>query len=151
MPRSNCPRLFAAVRPHGASAWMPRLVQALALIGLLMLPVQMRAGAEQTHPHALLQLLLDARDGRIEHHEGQDEGAGSHDQRHTVPARITHHPDLPTIGDSIQTGGSLALLATLVTALLLSPTSSARVWAPAGHWHGRIPPLEPPPPRLAGR
>ena len=79
MPRSNRPRLFAAVRPHGASAWIPRLVQALALIGLFMLPVQMRAGSDRPHPHALFQLLLDARDGRIEHHEGQDEGAVSRD------------------------------------------------------------------------
>jgi hypothetical protein len=149
MPRSNRLCLFAAVRPHGASAWIPRLVQALALTGLFMLPVQMRAGSDRPHPHALFQLLLDARDGRIEHHEGQDEGAVSRDLRHTVAPRITHHPDLPAIGDSIQTGGSLALLATLVTALLLSPAGSTQVWPTPRPWHDRIPTLEPPPPRLA--
>jgi len=130
---------------------MPRLVRALALIGLFMLPVQMHAGTEQPHPHALVQLLLDASDGVIDHHVGYDEGAHLHDQRDAVTAGGAHRPDMPAVGDSIQTGGSLALLATLVIALLLSPAGSTRVWSAARQWHGRIPTLEPPPPRHAGR
>src|SRR5688500_18244709 len=35
--------------------------RALSLILLFLLPMQMRAGADDPHPHAMLQLLFDAR------------------------------------------------------------------------------------------
>lgn len=40
----------------------------MALLSLLLLPSDFRAGAEAPHGHSLIQLLADARDGRIDHH-----------------------------------------------------------------------------------
>jgi hypothetical protein len=136
------PRLFRS---------LPILLRALALVGLCLLPMQMRAGAGQPHPHALLHLLLDARDGSFDHHR-DGESSIPQDQTHTADsADETDHarPDLPTFGNSLHAGGGLAGLLVLLIALLLPPATN-RVWPPVATWRGRLPGLDPPPPRFSG-
>jgi hypothetical protein len=147
MLRRDRPVLFAAPRPGGTSTRFPYLVQALALIGLFTLPVQMRAGTEHSHPHALFQLLLDARDGVIDHHFGQDEEAHQTNHQRSYSPSAAQHPDLPALGSAVQTGGGLALLATLVFAVLLPSGEVERIWPPSRHWRQRNSIPEPPPPR----
>jgi hypothetical protein len=50
-----------------APAWTG-LLWGLALLGLLLLPSDYRAGAETAHGHALMQLWIDAADGAVHHH-----------------------------------------------------------------------------------
>lgn len=45
------------------------LLWGLALIGLLLLPSDYRAGAEAAHGHTLMHLWLDAADGAVHHHQ----------------------------------------------------------------------------------
>jgi hypothetical protein len=40
----------------------------MALLGLLILPSNYRAGAESAHPHSLIQLWADATKGTVRHH-----------------------------------------------------------------------------------
>ena len=125
------------------------LLHALALVGLCLLPMQMRAGAGQPHPHALLHLMLDARDGSFDHHRAAAPSTPAA-HGHATAADGTNHarPDLPTVGESIYAGVGLAVLLVLLTALLMSPTSD-RIWATIAKWHGRLPVVIAPPPRLA--
>jgi len=149
MVRRNRRFLFAAARPRGTATWMPRLVQALVLIGLFMLPVQVRAGTEQSHPHALFQLLLDASDGVIDHHAGHDEDAFHLDHQESYPRSTAQRLDVPMLDGTIQTGGSLALITALVTDVLLPLAGAERIWPPSRHWRERFSIPESPPPRLA--
>jgi len=43
----------------------------MALLGLLLLPANYRAGAASAHPHSLIQLWADAAKGTIRHHSDQ--------------------------------------------------------------------------------
>ena len=129
---------------------LPSLLRALALVGLCLLPMHMRAGADHPHPHALLHLVLDARDGSFDHHR-RGEIATPPDHAHTavVDGKDPSIPDLPTYGDSIYAGGGLAVLLVLLTVLLLSPTMD-RIRLPVASWRSRLPVLDPPPPRHSG-
>lgn len=119
----------------------------LALLGLFLLPIQMRAGTAYVHPHALLHLLLDASDSNLDHHhlaptppELAHGDHGAHPREKT-----TASPDLPTF-DSIQmAAGGLAV--TLVTlAFFLLTTMQERVWPCRAAWRGcRVLPERPPP------
>jgi hypothetical protein len=40
----------------------------MALLSLLLLPIDFRAGAEAPHGHSLIQLWVDVSDGRLDHH-----------------------------------------------------------------------------------
>jgi hypothetical protein len=113
------------------------LLRALALLGLLLLPIQMRAGAQDPHPHALLHLLVDARDGAFDHHT-LSEAPG---------AAGAHHPDIPTVGQSISAAGGLAALAAVVAALIIPPPVADPIWPRSVHWRDRLRTVEPPPPR----
>lgn len=63
--------LALAVRPpfgkQTTQVWAG-LLWSMALVGLLLLPSNFRAGGEITHGHSLLQLWADAADGHIDHH-----------------------------------------------------------------------------------
>lgn len=133
------PRLFLS---------LSSLLRALALVGLCLLPMHMRAGAGHPHPHALLHLMLDARDGSFDHHRVGEPATPS--DYAPAAANGTDHapPDLPTYGDSVYAGGGLAVLLVLLTALLLSPTTD-RIWPAVANWRDRLPVINPPPPRLA--
>jgi hypothetical protein len=124
------------------------LVRILALIVILLLPVQMRAGAAGAHPHALLHLVLDARDGSFDHHHAEHDaaydGADHGDASHTADE---HAPDLPTAGESNRVGGGLAILAALVVLYAIPITRSSLRWPLPPRWQGIARALEPPPPR----
>ena len=63
----------------------------MALLSLLLLPTDCRAGAEARHGHSLVQLLTDARDGRIDHH-------GDHEHVTSGPVLSTSWID-PALGE----------------------------------------------------
>jgi hypothetical protein len=44
----------------------------MALVSLLLLPTDFRAGAKAPHGHSLIQLWVDASDGRLDHHVGRE-------------------------------------------------------------------------------
>ncbi|MBA3451048.1 MAG: hypothetical protein H0T18_07545 [Chloroflexia bacterium] len=136
------------------------LVRVLSLVFLLLLPMQMRAGADDPHPHALLQLLLDARDGAIDHHTGtgHDELRDDHEPvRHSqepaadahAPANGVHEPDIPSFGDLTSAGGSMALLCAIVAFYTIPLPERARFWPAPARWKGWLPALDSPPPRIA--
>lgn len=126
-------------------------LRVLALLGLFLLPIQMRAGTGYVHPHALLHLLLDASDGVIDHHLL---GATGADRAHPVedehaPRAGKASPDLPTFESIQMAAGGLAV--TLVALVLLLLTSrQERVWPRREEWSGRRVLPELPPPRLCG-
>lgn len=150
MTQSTQDTPYAAARHLGDLAWVPSLVRGVALIGLFLLPIQMRAGAQAPHPHALLHLLLDASDGSFDHHT-LDETAStvSHDHVGAVTAADSHEPDVPDVGTSVSAAGGLAILAAIVTALTIPPRLAERSWLHPAHRRSRFLALEPPPPRIA--
>jgi hypothetical protein len=131
--------------PRGAS-----LLRALALLGLFLLPIQLRAGTEYVHPHALLHLLVDATDQEIDHHHTAASPAHGHgDHSDHAPRDAAVSPDLPTFESIQMAAGGLAV--TLVTLVLLLITSmQERVWPRREAWSGRRVRPDLPPPRLCG-
>ena len=114
--------------------WFP-LARASLLVALFLLPVQMRAGAADAHPHALLQLILDVQDGSFDHHHGTH-----------PPASHGDTGDAPEYAEKMLTAGT-ALLAPAIVILRLSLPGPGRTPATAALLRGRWPELEPPPPR----
>jgi hypothetical protein len=111
--------------------------------------MQMRAGIEQPHPHALLHLILDARDRSFDHHAELNHEA-SHESS-PGPHAGDHEsapPDLPAFGDTIVVSGGLAITAVLLTVLALSPSRARSDWPRPGGWMDHLTALEPPPPRF---
>ena len=140
----NLPRL----RPHLRLASLLRL---LALLGLFLLPIQMRAGAEYVHPHALLHLLVDSGNHSIDHHQQPIPVATDHVQGdHSDHVRRDENaaPDLPTFESIQMAAGGLAVTLVVAT-LLLIVSRRERIWPRREMWYGlRVLP-EIPPPRLA--
>ena len=130
-------------RPRCAS-----VLRALALFGLLLLPIQMRAGTQYVHPHALLHLLLDEADNGIDHHQVATTPVHGHgDHSDHAPRTKTASPDLPTF-ESIQiAAGGLAVTLVTLAVLFLTPARE-RVWPRREVWSGMRVPPELPPPRL---
>ena len=138
----------ATLRVLGNPAWMLSFVRALALLSLLLLPIQMRAGTQHPHPHALLQLVLDASDGSFDHHTlGEAAASPAHDHSGDFAATDGHQPDVPSLGPFVSALGGLAILAALITSLLIPPPLAERTWLQPTRCRGRFPTLEPPPPR----
>lgn len=128
------------------------VLRVLALFGLFLLPIQMRAGTTYVHPHALLHLLLDAGDNVIDHHHLDAATAvhGSGGDHGDHPPRAQHaSSDLPTL-ESIQmaTGGLVVSLVTV--ALLLIRAAREHIWPLRVAWSGRQVRPERPPPRIVG-
>ncbi|MGH2614199.1 MAG: hypothetical protein ACRDJC_03085 [Thermomicrobiales bacterium] len=143
----NRTRVLQAATPRRRRQTTPRplvIVRVLGLLFLFLLPMQMRAGADDPHPHALLQLVLDARDGAIDHHDdaGQENNHDGH-----LHAAAEQEPDIPTVGASSGASGSMAMLAALVVLFLVPAPESRQLWPVSSQRSGRIPALDPPPPR----
>lgn len=135
------------VRPHLHLASLLRL---LALVGLLLLPIQMRAGAEYVHPHALLHLLLDAGDHAVHHHQQPRASITDHvhsDQNDLVRRDEKTSPDLATF-ESIQMAAGGLAVTLVVVALLLILSRRERIWPRREVWIGLgiLPDLPPPRP-----
>ena len=131
------------------------LLRALALFGLFLLPMQMRAGTDYLHPHALVHLLLDAGDHVLDHHGPAANAAGmkahgpavAHGDHSNHPPRVeTAAPDLPTFESFQMAAGGLAV-ALLTAVLLLFSQAFERVWPRRERWHGRRIRPDLPPPR----
>jgi hypothetical protein len=124
------------------------LARVLALVTCFLLPMQMRAGAEDAHPHAMLQLILDARDGGLDHHESEPRhAADGHDHEEAGAETGAHEPDVPVAEVSHGVGAGLAILAVVVVLLEGIAAGREAVWPSFARWRGRRPTLEPPPPR----
>ena len=127
------------------------VLRLLALLGLFLLPIQMRAGTQYVHPHALLHLLLDASDNAIDHHHpaiatpNHTHGDPGDHSRGTPKAA----PDLPTF-ESIQMAAGGLVVSLVALALFLITSTPERVWPRREVWHGRRVLPELPPPRLFG-
>jgi hypothetical protein len=129
-------------------------VHALALLGLLLLPIDYRAGAEQPHAHSLPQLWADAADGVVHHHgpsaidwldPAVDAGEAA---RSSIVGSAA--ADVGEQQDSAPAAGGLHML--LVALVVLRAVSAVRrpVSNPARPLAGLAPRIPSPPPRSAG-
>jgi hypothetical protein len=148
-----------------APAWTG-LLWVLALLGLLLLPSDYRAGAETAHGHALMHLWFDAADGAIRHHhdaaahvasqaaawewlDPSVAGAAETEYLQTGEAR----PDVAGHQDSTPAVGGVHLLAAAVALLVLGAARLFPLPAPYRAPSSRAVPVLLPPPRwtpLAG-
>jgi hypothetical protein len=122
------------------------LARVVALLALLMLPVQLRAGTDEPHPHALLQIILDASDGVIDHHAAAGASHGQDEVKNFPAESRLRALDSPSIGESIAVASGLAMIAVLVSLLCLS-SAAEPIWPIPMPARGRLPTLDPPPPR----
>ncbi len=135
---------------------LSRLLLTVAALGLLMLPLDYRGGAEVEHPHAIFQLWFDAAHGTIDHHQRriEHEGSSSHQPRHATghPAVAdTAAPDVPQLTEAASTierppmiVASLAVLALALLLVRAIPLPSLPMLLAGLH-----PRPQTPPPRLA--
>ena len=149
MPKGSCHRNTAAPRRSFQARWQSALPHALLLTALLLMPVQMRAGAGDPHPHALVQVLLDASDGEIDHHASKVHAAGAH----VVHAGETgesrpHHLDTPSFEKPSPAASGMPILAALVAVLIFPGPDERQAWPAPAPRRGLVPALEPPPPRM---
>jgi hypothetical protein len=140
------------------------LLWGLALLGLLLLPTDYRAGAETAHGHALIQLWFDAADGAIHHHHAPV-AAGNSAPRDVVqdwlePAVVDpaerdvraagdDRPDVGSQQDSAPVGGSVHLLVKIVVFLVLAVARPAPTVKSRRAPQGRVTRVLLPPPRWA--
>lgn len=133
------------------------LIWLAALAGLLLLPVNFRAGSPSTHGHSVYQLLADAADGALDHHQGAAAGAAAADDQ-TSGAVHDEGAAAPDNMEGLDAGDhNDSAPATPGTHLFIAPVLMF-VIAPAGrspaawlllHLHGRRPTVPRPPPRPA--
>jgi hypothetical protein len=127
----------------------------MALIGLLFLPTEYRGGASAPHSHALLQLLLDAQDGRFQHtHAHLEPSAGFAyawlDPSIADAARSSTHGH-PDVGQQQESAPAVSVIGFLVVLPLLPmvPNALPRVSLETQRLSGRSPRVLFPPPRVA--
>lgn len=123
------------------------LLHVLALAGLFMFPVEMRAGTERPHPHALLHLLVDASDGAIDHHALPNHPLPAIERENHETSPETLPPDLPSTESSVTGGTGLVAIPALILQFLLMPGQVRRIWPHDRLRQGYLPPLETPPPQ----
>ena len=123
------------------------LLHVLALAGLFMFPVEMRAGTERPHPHALLHLLVDASDGAIDHHALPNHPLPAIERENHETSPEKHPPDLPSTESSVTGGTGLVAIPALILQFLLMPGQVRRIWPHDRLRQGYLPPLETPPPQ----
>ena len=127
---------------------------AVAVLGVLALPVGFRGGAQTPHPHALFQLWHDAADGAADHHRrGDGHDAAAHERHRAEPAQPVRGelpPDVPVLSSLSSTVGlSFALAAITVFGLVLLFGRPSPSWSAAAALVGRRPRPDTPPPRPA--
>jgi hypothetical protein len=124
-------------------------ITAFALFALLLMPVDYRAGAVHSHPHALIQLIYEARLGLPVHQHAIQRSTDDH-ERHRDSTASPAGPDIASSqssAPSLQIISSTALLPTILLVLSLLVLRGSRplrsVLTPAGF----SPTPTPPPPR----
>jgi hypothetical protein len=140
-------------RPIACGRALPSLLWATALVGLLLLPVDYRAGAEHAHAHSLLQLWADAADGRVHHHAraGIDwlDPAVDAPEAAGFAAAGESKPDVGEQQDSAPAAGGLHLLLSALDALPIVSVARRPAVSLAHPLAGLFPPIPVPPPRAA--
>jgi hypothetical protein len=123
----------------------------MALLGLLLLPANYRAGAESAHPHSFIQLWADAANGTMRHH--LDYGLG-----HPIPGGSSswfdpsvgfddQRPDAVEQQESAPVSSSVHLLLTIIMAIVTLGLCQAPIEAPHRRYSGLSPRILVPPPR----
>ena len=131
-----------------------RFLYGTVLLGLLMLPVNYHGGAEVAHPHAIVQLLIDAAHGSTDHHRRWGHHDGTSHQ--TLPAKprpettvASSSLDAPRLTEVTPAHERPLLVPALaVLGLFLLLTQAAPIWGVAVSLVGRRPRPDVPPPRV---
>jgi hypothetical protein len=133
----------------GSRWWPAGLVWTLALLGLFLLPIDFRAGAEQAHAHALLHLWADASDGAIHHHgsvgDWLDPAVGSTASDAAVSSAAT--ADVGDHEDSAPAAGGVSFLLGAMTALPALSPRSTEIFCSSRRLVGYVPRMASPPPK----
>ena len=136
------------------------LLWGMALLGLLLLPSNYRAGAESAHAHSLIQLSADAANGTIRHHL-------DHGLAHPDPGRSSswfdptigaigspsaggfddEHPDAPAPQESAPVSSGVHLLLTTLMAIVALGMYQAPIDVLDRRHSGLSPRILVPPPR----
>lgn len=132
----------------GPTARVISLTTLILLVALILQPIQMRAGAADPHPHALMQILLDVRDGAIDHHAADDQRGRRLAASHDVPRVFIFDPDLPRLENAKPVSSGTMALAPILAVFWSFLGRLERIWQPQAPWQDRLPDLEPPPPRV---
>jgi hypothetical protein len=132
----------------------------MALLGLLLLPANYRAGAERAHAHSLIQLWTDATHGTVRHHIAHalsHPGPGvssswfdpSVADTETTPAVGLDHerPDAAEQQESAPVSSGVHLLLTTMMAVVTLVTCQTPIAVPARRQSGLAPQILVPPPR----
>jgi hypothetical protein len=132
----------------------------MALLGLLLLPANYRAGAESAHAHSLIQLWADAANGTVRHHldfELTYAGAGgssswfdpSVGEPETSPAADfdDERPDTAAEQESAPVSSGVHLLLTTMLAIFALGMCQAPIDGPDRGRRGLSPRILVPPPR----
>lgn len=127
----------------------------LALASLLFLPTEYRGGASAPHRHALLQLLLDAQDGRFQHTHSHSEASAGFSYDWLDPtiadnANSTGHAR-PDVGQQPESVPALSIITFLVVLppLAVAPNALPRITVETRRLDGRTPRVLYPPPKGA--
>lgn len=146
-------RFFPTVSHRGFGS----VLGAVAVLGLLMMPVEYRAGAHHPHPHAAFQLWADFTPGTVPHRhdEGGDAATtlirGDHGGvAGTDAVWATAPPDVPLLSEvapALDRAAAVAAVMALVG--LLVAAALPRVVGLARRWAGLLLRPDPPPPRIA--
>src|SRR5215213_8827183 len=110
------------------------LLWGLALLGVILLPSDYRAGAEFPHAHSLVQLWVDAADGIVHHHDAGatawDEVASSSHERGSSLGASEERPDIGEHEDSMPTTSGIHLLLSAITMLIAAPARQIPAFGP---------------------
>jgi hypothetical protein len=127
------------------------LLWSLALLGVILLPSQYRAGADIAHGHSLVQLWIDAADGAVHHHhEGSPAQVDPHHSSPTSGSLFATGEERPDIGehdDSTPTSSGVHLLLSVIPALAAVATRPRPAAGPDRCLTGQTPRVLLPPPR----
>jgi hypothetical protein len=141
------------------STWFS-LLWGMALLGLLLLPANYRAGAQSAHAHSLIQLFADATNGTMRHHlyhglkHPEPEWSSSWfdpsvgDTRTSLAAGLAdERPDAAEQQDSAPVSSGVHLLLTSVMAIVGLGICPAPIAVPGRRHSGLSPRILVPPPR----
>jgi hypothetical protein len=136
------------------------LLWGMALLGLLLLPANYRAGAESAHAHSLIQLFADATNGTIRHH--LHHGLGHPDPEHTSSwfdpsagdtrssrsaSLADEQLDAAEQQDSVPVSSGVHLLLTSMVAIVALGVCQDPIALPGRRQNGLSPRILVPPPR----
>lgn len=144
-----------AVSFWGGALWT------LALLGLVLLPLNYRGGGDVSHGHSLLQLWADAADGTIDHHHHPTHAAPlagldwlapevSIESAASADIQQPHPPDVGDHEDSLPMPGTIPFLVASLAVVRAPRTPLAAPERRANLPAGRAPAVPIPPPRPVG-